>query len=307
MKSKSMRMKAGNLGAWLFLAPLIILLCVFYVYPVIHNIWLSLTDYSGLNLSDYGFIGFENYQEILTEGLGGFTGMLVWTIVFAVCVVICSFILGTLIAVMLENAGVTIAKIYRGIFILPWVIPAVITLLMWRGLLNTEQGLINNLLAYFEIPGIPWLTDPLMARISCILVMTWFSFPYFIIVAQGILKSIPRSFYEAAYIDGAKEYQSFVHITLPLVVKSILPTLIMAFIMQFNQFGIYILTAGEPAAEKLGDPGTTDLLLTYVFSTAFKTFRYNLAAAYAVIIFIFVAIFALISMKLGKKIGSETN
>lgn len=84
-----------------------------------------------------------------------------------------------------------------------------------------------------------------------------------------------------------------------------LPTLIMAFIMQFNQFGVYLLTLGEPAADKLGDPGATDLLITYVFNTAFKTMRYDLAAAYSVIIFVFVGAFSLMAMRVGKRIGSE--
>lgn len=296
--------KTDNLFGWMLLMPLIVLLSIFYVFPVLHNIWLSMTDYSGLKLQDYSFVGLQNYREIFEEGFRGLTGMVVWTVLFAACVVTLSLLLGSMIAVMLENTGITISKVYRGIFILPWIIPAVITLLMWRGLLNTEQGLINEILAFFGLGRVPWLTDPVMAKISAILVMTWFSFPYFIIVVQGILKSIPRDYYEASYILGANAFQSFRHITMPMVIKAILPTLIMAFIMQFNQFGMYILTLGEPAADTLGAPGATDLLLTYVFNTAFKTFRYDLAAAYSVIIFIFVAAFSLVGMRLGKKIGN---
>lgn len=301
----SMRKSIDSLYGWLFMTPFLFLLGIFYGYPVVHNIWLSLTDYSGMKLMDYGFVGLKNYAAILGEGFTGFTGMLAWTFMYAACVVIISLVLGTFVAVLLDRTGVRVAKIYRGIFILPWVIPAFITLLMWRGFLNTTDGMVNNLLGKIGIPAVPWLTDPLMARISTIFVMTWFSFPYFIIIAQGILKSIPKDFYEAADIDGATSRQSFSKITLPLVIRTMLPTLIMAFIMQFNQFGVYLLTQGEPAAEKLGDPGATDLLITFVFNTAFKTMRYDLAAAYSVIIFLFVGAFSLIAMKVGKRIGSE--
>ncbi|MHB8963476.1 MAG: carbohydrate ABC transporter permease [Saccharofermentanales bacterium] len=301
----SMQKSIDSAYGWMFMMPFLLLLGIFYGYPVVNNIWLSLTDYSGMKMMDYRFVGLKNYVAIFSDGLNGLTGMLSWTFIYAASVVIISLILGTFIAVLLDKAGLAVARIYRGIFILPWVIPAFITLLMWRGFLNTSDGLVNAVLMKIGIPAIPWLTDPIMAKVSTILVMTWFSFPYFIIVAQGILKSIPRDFYEAADIDGASTRQSFMRITLPMVIRTMLPTLIMAFIMQFNQFGVYLLTLGEPAAEKLGDPGATDLLITYVFSTAFKTMRYDLAAAYSVIIFVFVGAFSLIAMKAGKSIGSE--
>jgi arabinogalactan oligomer/maltooligosaccharide transport system permease protein len=305
MKKLRASRKSDGPFALIMLLPFLGLMLIFYIYPVFHNIWLSLTNYSGLKLKGYSFIGLDNYKEIFNEGVSGFAGMLLWTFIFAFSVVCLSFILGTVLAVILEKANITVSRIYRGIFLLPWVIPAVITLLMWRGLLNTNEGFINNVLVSLGFPRIPWLTDPWMARVSSILVMVWFSFPYFLIVAQGILKSIPKEYYEAAGIDGASGVQSFFRITVPLTIKAILPTLIMAYIMQFNQFGIYMLTGGEPASETLGNPGATDLLITYVFNTAFNTYRYNLAAAYAVIIFVFIGLFAVLSMRAGKRIGRE--
>lgn len=301
----SMKKTIDAVYGWIFIAPFLLLLGIFYGYPVINNIWLSFTDYSGLKMMNYGFVRLKNYVSIFSEGFNGFMGMLSWTFIYATSVVVSSLLLGTFIAVLLERSCKVLSGIYRGIFILPWVIPSFITLLMWRGFLNTGEGLINAVLAKFAVPAIPWLTDPVMAKISTVFVMTWFSFPYFIIVAQGILQSIPRDFYEAAEIDGASTRQSFFKITIPMVIRTMLPTLIMSFIMQFNQFGVYLLTLGEPAAEKLGDPGATDLLITYVFNTAFKTMRYDLAAAYSVIIFVFVGAFSLIAMKVGKNIGSE--
>jgi len=227
--------------------------------------------------------------------------MSIWTIVFAFSVIAISFILGTLLATLLDSANAKIAKIYRLIYILPWVIPTVITLLMWQGLLETEGGLINQILSIFGIGKVPWLTNPLMARISTILVMVWFSFPYYMIIAFGFLKSIPKDYYEAARVDGGTKSFIFFKITLPLIFRALIPTLIMGFIMQFNQFGVYMLTQGGPASDVLGNPGATDLLITYVFNTAFNSKRYSLAASYSVIIFIFVAIFALITMRINKK------
>jgi arabinogalactan oligomer/maltooligosaccharide transport system permease protein len=291
--------------AWGLMAPLLCLLLLFYVYPIIHNFFLSLTDYSGINLREYGLIGFANYKDVFVAGLDGLISMVVWTLLFATSVVAISFVLGTLLATLMQKVGLKVARIYRIVFILPWVIPTVITLLMWQGLLETENGLVNQLIGLIGIPNIPWLSDPYMAKVSTIMVMTWFSFPYFMVIASGLLQSIPKDYYDAAKVDGASSFYIFTSITLPLVFKALIPTLIMSFIMQFNQFGVYILTAGGPASDKIGAPGATDLLITYVFNTAFNTNRYAIAAAYSVLIFLFVGLFALVSMRITRKVAES--
>jgi len=293
--------KKETLLAWLLLAPLILLLAVFYLYPIAHNLYLSLTDYSGINLRDYRVIGLGNYRYIFTAQIAGLVSLTVWTICFAVTVIALSFLLATLFATLLERIRFSLARVYRVIFILPWVIPAVITLLMWQGLLETEGGLVNQLLGWFGLPAVPWLSHPVWAKVSVVLVMTWFSFPYFMVLVQGLLKTIPQSFYDVARIEGANGYRIFTRITLPWVFRAMLPMLIMGLIMQFNQFGVYLLTQGGPAGDTLGAPGATDLLITYVFNTAFNTKRYALAASYSVIIFIFVGGLALGAMIIGKK------
>ncbi|MBI9008507.1 MAG: extracellular solute-binding protein [Tenericutes bacterium] len=295
------RLFKSTILAWLLMLPLLILLTIFYLYPIVHNFYLSLTDYSGINMLDYGVIGLANYKNIFVAGLDGLVKMVIWTLCFAICVVTLSFVVGSLLAVFLDSIHFRIAKIYRIIYILPWVIPTVITLLMWQGLLETEFGLVNQFLSIFGISNIPWLENAQWARISTILVMTWFSFPYFMIVSSGMIKLISKDLYDAAKMDGANFARQFIHITLPLIFRAMIPTLIMSFIMQFNQFGVYILTAGGPSSDQIGAPGATDLLITYVFNTAFNTKRYAVAAAYSVIIFVFVGIFALTAMKVNKK------
>jgi arabinogalactan oligomer/maltooligosaccharide transport system permease protein len=290
-----------TLLAWLLLTPLILLLTVFYLYPIVHNIYLSLTNYSGINLRDYQLIGFANYRQIFSTQIAGLISLTLWTVSFAVMVVGFSFLLATLFASLLDRIGFSIARIYRVIFILPWVIPAVITLLMWQGLLETEGGFVNQLLGCFGFPVVPWLSHPVWAKVSVVLVMIWFSFPYFMVIVQGLLKTIPKSFYDVARIEGANGYHVFTKITLPWVFRAMLPMLIMGLIMQFNQFGVYLLTQGGPAGNTLGAPGATDLLITYVFNTAFNTKRYAMAASYSVVIFFFVGGFALSAMIIGKR------
>ncbi|NLD26718.1 MAG: extracellular solute-binding protein, partial [Acholeplasmataceae bacterium] len=299
-RRKKMDLKT-TLFAWALLLPLLFLLGAFYLFPIFHNIYLSFTNYSGVNLRDYGLVGLANYREIFTTGIRGLLSMSLWTIIFALAVIALSFLFGTLLATLLDATGAKIAKIYRLIYIVPWVVPAVITLLMWQGLLETEGGLINKMLNLIGIGNVPWLTDPTMARIATILVMVWFSFPYYMLIAFGYLKAIPKDYYEAAKVDGASKFYVFTRITLPLIFRALLPTLIMGFIMNFNQFGVYMLTQGGPAADTMGEPGATDLLITFVFNTAFNTKRYAVAASYSVIIFIFVAVFAVLAMRGNRK------
>ncbi len=289
-----------SIVAWLMLAPLFFLLSMFYIFPVFHNIYLSLTNYSGVNLRDYGIVGLSNYVEIFSTGINGLVSMIIWTVAFAATVVGLSFLAGTVLAVVLDKVKVRIAKIYKIVFILPWVVPSVITLLMWRGMLESD-GLVNRLLGIMGMPPVPWLTSSFVAKLSCIFVMSWFSFPYFMVVSSGVLKSIPRDYYEVAKIAGAGNAFIFFKITVPLVFKALFPMMIMSFIMQFNQFGVYLLTQGGPPGDVLGSPGSTDLLITYVFNTAFNTKRYSLAAAYSVIIFCFVGLFAFVSLRIGKR------
>lgn len=287
--------------SYIVLFPILGLIGIFYVFPIIHNIYLSMTNYSSLNLVDYVFVGGYNYKSIFTEGLKGFASMFVWTIVYATSVMLITFILGTLIASLLENRKTTISNIYKMIFILPWVIPSVIMLLTWKGILATDGGALNNLLSLIGLGKVPWLDNPYLARLATIFVVSWMGTPYYMLLALGYLNSIPKEYYEAAVVEGAGRNKVFFCITIPLIFRALLPTLIMGFIMQFNNFGVYLLTTGGPFGNTLGAPGATDLLITYVYNLAYNTKNYSLAAAYSVIIFVFVAVFSIITMRLSNK------
>jgi arabinogalactan oligomer/maltooligosaccharide transport system permease protein len=293
--------KRDTIFGYIFILPFIMLVGLFYIYPIIQNFYLSMTNYSGTTLLDYNFIGFANYKTIFTTELSGFLGMSAWTVSFAFLVTGASFVFGTLLATILSTTNAHVSRVYRVIYILPWVIPTAITLLMWQGLLETQGGLINQILGVFNIKNIPWLTKPWLAKFSTIFVMTWFSFPYYMVIAFGFLKSISKDYYEAAEMDGASKSQMFFKITLPLTFRALSPMLIMGFLMQFNQFGVYLLTQGGPASDVIGAPGATDLLVTYIFNTSFNTKRYGLAASYAVIVFAIMALFSLAVMAVSKK------
>lgn len=291
--------------SYIILLPILVLIGIFYLFPIIHNIYLSMTNYSSLNLVDYVFIGGYNYKTIFIEGLNGFVSMFIWTVIFASSVMVITFITGTMLASLLEKRNAKVSKIYKMIFILPWVIPSVIMLLTWQGILATDGGALNNLLNLLGFGKVMWLDNPYLARLSTIFVVSWMGTPYYMFLALGFIKSIPKDYYEAAMIEGAGKVRVFFIITVPIIFRALLPTLIMGFIMQFNNFGVYLLTSGGPFGSKLGAPGATDLLITYVYNLAYNTKNYGLAAAYSVIIFLFVAAFSLITMRIGNKKFNE--
>jgi ABC-type sugar transport system permease subunit len=165
---------------------------------------------------------------------------------------------------------------------------------MWRGIFDADAGAVNRL---FGI-SVPWLISKWPARFTTIGVMVAISFPYFMVVSFGFVKSIPRDYFEAGALEGASAFYMFRKITLRILFGAMKPVLIMSFLMQFNQFGVYLLTEGGPVTG-LNKPGATDLLLTHVFNLAFKTQNYGLAAAYATIIFVFMGIFAMFSLRFG--------
>jgi arabinogalactan oligomer/maltooligosaccharide transport system permease protein len=153
---------------------------------------------------------------------------------------------------------------------------------------------------------VPWLQDPILAKISVILVSVWFGFPYFFLVCTGALQSVPPELAEAARVDGAKPIQVFSRITLPLVLVATSPLLVAGFAFSFNDFNtIFVLTGGGPInLDSSISAGATDILITLVYKQAFvnKTVDYGLASAFAVIIFLVITIMSIFLFRRSRKL-----
>ncbi|HBK68682.1 MAG TPA: sugar ABC transporter permease [Firmicutes bacterium] len=302
METKKVKTTAKAL---LGLSPVLFIVGAICLLPIFHNVYLSLTNFSIYRYFNYTFIGLKNYVSIFGNEMARFGGMLVWTFSYSFLALFFSFFIGTFLAILLNKKQVRLRKVYRTFLIIPWAVPAFITLLMWRGLLNYNFGAINGFLEMLNLPKVPWLLEPNLARFCAVFVTVWLGFPFFMVTVLGMLQSIPAELYEAASIDGSSEFNKFKRITLPLLLRPMLPVMILNFIMNFNNFGVYLLTEGGPAIGSAMNPGATDLMITYIFRLAFSIKRYGLAAAYAVIIFVFLAIFYLISVKVSEKFVGE--
>jgi arabinogalactan oligomer/maltooligosaccharide transport system permease protein len=247
-------------------------------------------------------VGMENFARAFTDPSlrGPLLGVILWTFTFAVASVALTFALGLFLAITFNREDLRGKKIYRILMILPYAFPAFLSGLVWSGILNPQFGWLNQTLLGGATIG--WLTDPLLAKISVLVVNLWLGFPYMFLVCTGALQSLPTELDEAARMDGASPWRVFRSIKLPLLLVSIAPLLISSFAFNFNNFNvIFMLTGGGPRfADTDRDIGATDILITLVYKVAFGqgTGRdYGLASALAIIIFIIVATVSAISFK----------
>jgi arabinogalactan oligomer / maltooligosaccharide transport system permease protein len=236
-------------------------------------------------------IGFENYKELFTDPTlrEPFVAVFVWTMAFATLTVATQFALGLLLAMTFANERMKARRPYRVLLILPYALPTFMTILVWQGMMNTDFGILNEIL---PVDDINWLGDTWWARFSVLLVNLWCGFPYFFLVCSGALQSIPTDLREAAFVDGATGLKAFKRVTFPLLLIAVAPVLISSFAFNFNNYNIIeLLTRGGPP--KPGQiAGETDILLTYTTTVAFGRggSDYGLASAISVIIFIIVAL-----------------
>ncbi len=244
----------------------------------------------------YRWVGFSNYISLITNKdlRRSFINVFIWTMTWGFFSVFLSFSLGITLAIIVNDKNLKLKAVYRNLLILPYSIPFFISVLIFKGMLNKDFGLINEMLAFFSIPAVPWLEHGTWAKVACLMVNLWLGFPYMFLVTTGVLQSIPESLYDAAKLENAGPLTRFNKITLPLIMSAIGPLLIGSFAFNINNFvGIYLLTGGGPPMEGASTQvGKTDILISYTYRLAFEGGQgqdFGLASSIAVIIFMIVA------------------
>lgn len=251
-------------------------------------------------------VGLDNFLYLFKnqEVRGPFWDIVKWTFSWGFFSVMLTFLFGMTLAIILNEKDMFAKKIYRTLFVIPYSIPFFISVLIFRGMLNKDFGIINEVLGVFGITqNIAWLEVPILAKISCLLVNLWLGFPYMFLVTTGILQSIPSSIYEAARLDGSSTWNTFKRITLPLIMQAIGPILIGSFAFNLNNFiGIYLLTGGGPPIPGSTTPaGSTDILISYTYRLAFEGGQgqnFGLASSISILIFFAIAIITFINFRL---------
>lgn len=287
--------KGDNVVAYAFLLPVIILFAIFNAFPMLYSLWLSFVEWDGFS-PQKKFVGIQNYLTLSKSS--EFYNSLYITIVYTVLVTIFSILIGMLVANML-NSKIRFRSLYRTLYFIPVVTATAASGVVWKYLLDPSQGIINKFLTMFQLPPVPWLTDPFWVIISISMVGIWKRIGFNMVIYLAALQSISPGYYEAADIDGATDFEKFRYITLPLLKPTTILLTIMSFIDSFQIFDqVYVMTNGGPM-------GASDVLGLYMYREGFKIGHIGYASAVSWVIFLFVFIATLIQFKITGK-GEET-
>jgi ABC-type sugar transport system permease subunit len=272
-------------------------------YAPVEGIW---TAENGDELP-FGFqatVGFSNFTTFFESPAlrGPLVRIIIWNFVFAFMSVFSTFALGLGIAYLFNDRTIPGRKIIQSFLLIPYTIPSLITIIIWRGMFNNQFGVINRTLD--DLIGISpaWFADGNLAKIAILIVNLWLGYPYFMLICSGALQAIPEDLYEAAKVDGANSFQRFFRITLPLLLVAVGPLLVASFTYNFNNFNLIFLfiEGGPPIAGSATRAGHTDILISYVYNFAFASGRakeYGLGSAITIIIFIIVAVITLFQFR----------
>ncbi|WP_402462618.1 carbohydrate ABC transporter permease [Isoptericola aurantiacus] len=294
--------------AYIALSPAIVLIVFMSVLPVLFGVLVAFTDYNRDNLPPknlVSWVGFDNFATLFSVSSWAqtFLGVLAWTVVWALLATATTYAAGFLQAVILASPTVRFPRVWRSIYLLPWAVPAIVSALVFRSMFNGQFGPISSFLVEHGLTDerIYWFTDPSqpnLARAVALLVNLWLGFPFFMALIGGVLTSISPSYYEAARLDGAGAFNRLRHITLPIVHKTVAPLLVLAFVNNFNNFGvIYFLTEGGPDNPDFRFAGSTDLLITWLFKLTLDNRLYNIGAVMSMVIFVIVASFSVWNLR----------
>ncbi len=274
---------------------------------IYYNDYGTFTSQTGKTIKP-GFraeIGFKNFSDFIASPAlrGPLVQIVTWNFIFPTFSVLSTFALGLAIAIMFNDPDFPFKKLIRSLLIIPYTIPGLISIIMWRGMLNSEFGVINNWLEHIVSQAPRWTTEPFWAQTAILLVNLWLGYPYMMLISSGALQSIPSDIYEAAMIDGATGWQRFRRITLPLLLIAVGPLLIASYVYNFNNFNLIYLfiQGGPPIAGAATNAGHTDLLISYVYKLAFESggrgVQYGLASAISIVVFFIVGAITLFQFR----------
>jgi arabinogalactan oligomer/maltooligosaccharide transport system permease protein len=285
-----------NSFEYIMITPGMLLVIFISIVPIVFAILVAFTNYNANFIPPRRLVewtGFETFGRIVGVKIWGstFVQIFIWTVIWAFLATFSSYAFGLFQALILRAKVVKLLPLWRGIFILPWAVPGLVSMLIFKAMLHPE-GAINQLLINAGLinQAIPFLSDVFWARLCLVLVNVWLGFPYFMALISGVMTTVPQEQYEAAQIDGANVIQQFTAITLPTILASTAPQILISVTFNFNNFNmIYFLTGGGPANPGFQMAGSTDILISWIFKLTLDQRMYNYASALSIFIFIIVA------------------
>ena len=277
-------------------------LVLFTVLPIVFMILIAFTNFDSNHQPPGALFTWTGLANVLDVFLGNstktntFFGILGWTFIWAILATFTNYILGMLLAIIINHKLVKFKKMWRTLFIISIAIPQFVSLLLISRALE-PAGAVNVLLMKCGLISapLPFLTDTLLARICVVVINMWIGIPYTMMTFSGVLMNIPAELYESAEIDGAGVLQSFISITLPYMIFVTAPATITTFVTNINNFNvIYLLTAGGPFSLDYYQAGKTDLLVTWLYKLTVDQHDYALASTIGIFIFMIVSSVSLV-------------
>ena len=293
-------------------------LVVFTILPIFFMIFIAFTNYDKAHMPPaqlFQWTGIDNFVTVLGGGISAnskvfaftFREVLLWTVVWAFFATFTNYILGMVVAILINKKGIKFKKLWRTILVITIAVPQFVSLMFMSQLLS-DQGLINKLFEKWGLidQAIPFLTDGTLAKITVIVVNIWIGIPYSMLICTGILMNIPADLYESARMDGASPFKAYMKITLPYMLHVTTPYLITQFIGNLNNFNvIFLLTGGEPSTLEMQFAGKTDLLITWLYKLTVSESQYGIASVIGLFTFVIVAVLSLVLYNRSKSVKNE--
>ena len=279
------------LFSYLWSAPSLLLIGLIVVFPIIYTAYISLTNMSVYHWFDYRVIGLSNYTRALFVFDSGFLGALLATILWTAVNMLIQLVLAFVLASLLNVQKLKLRKLYKTLLMFPWAMPGYVSILLWKtGMFNTQFGLLNQWMEKLGHQAVRWLSSDASAFVCCTVVNIWLALPFMLMIMDGAMQSIDKSYYESATLDGATWLERTRYITVPSIRPIIAPAVIITVFTTFKQFDvIYLLT--QQMGAKTGSGLHT--ILTYAYENAFITNNYGYSSAISIIIFVLLILFSI--------------
>lgn len=278
---------------WAYCVPALLLILIVIVFPIAYTGYISLTNMNLYHWTDYEVIGLANYARALFKFDSGFLSALATTLVWTALNMVIQIGAGFFIALGLNAPGLRLKRVYKTLLMVPWAVPAYISILLWRvGMFNTEFGILNKLLTLLGFGKVDFLAGNGIAFASCMVLNLWMALPFMISTIDGALQSVDGSLYESATLDGAGFWTRTWSITVPAIRPIIAPAAVMTTFITFKQFDIiYLLT--QQRGYMTG--ATLNTVITYAHQNAFASNNYGLSSAVSMLLFVIIILFSILT------------
>jgi multiple sugar transport system permease protein len=294
------RFTLENVTRILFVVPAGLFLVLFFGYPVVKNVTMSLQEYTTRTFftGEAPWVGLTNYVTVVSSQL--FVPALVNTALFTIGSIAGQFVIGLALAEFFRRKF-PLSGFLRSMLLLPWLLPLIVSSATWRMILDRDSGILNETLQGLGIISspIPWLTSPSVALLSVVLVNIWIGIPFNVTILYGGLQDIPEELYEAGALDGATGWKAFWHITMPNLKPVISVVLVLGVVYTIKVLDIILgLTNGGPA-------NATQTLSVRSYQESFVNFEFGVGAAYSNILIVISLLFAIIYLRANRRAVDE--